>query len=377
MPTGGLRLFAVRGIDVRVDASWLIIAALITWSFWGRFEYLEPERSGMVAVVMALVAAVLFFVSLLVHELAHALEAQRRGVEVSSITLFLFGGVTQTSFDVKRPRDEFTLTAVGPLSSFMLAGAFGLAATGADALGWGTGAEVAGLVAWINVLLGGFNLIPGAPLDGGRILRSLVWWRTGDRRRAIRVAGQSGRVVGAALIGLGVLQLLFVQGAFVGGVWLIFIGWFLSRAAMAEVAQSQLEELLDDRTAGDVAARREAVAADTTLDELVDRWLTGDEPDVVPVTDQGRLVGVIGVDAVGGIGADERDRTQVGSVMAPLDSVTTVAKTAPATDALDAVKRQQLVLVIDDEEPIGVVTTEQLVALAQRRASFETASTRR
>jgi Zn-dependent protease len=216
----------IAGVDVRVDNSWFLIAALVTWSFWTRFD----------SVVMAVVAAALFFASLLAHELAHALEARHRGIGVRFITLYLVGGATETESEATRPGDEFAVTAVGPWTSLVLGCAFGLVAFGADRIGRGASAvgEVAALLAWVNLLLGFFNLLPGAPLDGGRILDSVVWRVTGDRARARRISTSAGRLLGYALIALGLAFTLFVSDGVFDGVWLAFIGWILARAATAE-----------------------------------------------------------------------------------------------------------------------------------------------
>lgn len=355
-----LRIFTVRGIDVRVDASWLVIAALVTWSFWGRFTSLH-DRGGKLALGMAVVGALLFFASVLLHELAHSLEAKRRGVQVSGITLFLFGGVTETSFDVKRPRDEFALTAVGPFTSIVLGAAFGLVATAADGT-MDVVAEVAGLIGWINVALGLFNLIPGAPLDGGRILRSIVWWITGDRRRAIVVAANSGRIFGMLLIGLGIAQFLFIPGAFVGGVWLALIGWFLLRAAMAERMQVELSEALDDVQVGDLVLGAEPVEADARADEVADRWRRSEAPDVLPVHDGGHLVGVLTIDELrrGGPQARVRD------VMTPSDELPRVDASEDAADLLEHFDRRGVVIAVDGDRPVGLVTADRFLDAARR-----------
>jgi Zn-dependent protease len=216
----------IAGVDVRVDTSWFVLAALVTWSFWTRFE----------SIVMAVVAAALFFASLLAHELAHALEARHRGIGVRSITLLLIGGATETETEATRPGDEFAVTAVGPWTSLVLACAFGLVAFGADRMGSGASdvGQVAVVLAWLNLLLGFFNLLPGAPLDGGRILDSVVWRVTGDRARARRISTAAGRFLGYALIALGFALAVFVSDGLFDGVWLALIGWILSRAATAE-----------------------------------------------------------------------------------------------------------------------------------------------
>jgi Zn-dependent protease len=362
-----LRIGSIRGIDIRIDASWLIIAALITWSFWGQFTIVYGQ-DGPTALAMAVIGALLFFSSVLAHELAHALEAQSRGVGVGGITLFLFGGVTESKFNVRRPVDEFALTIVGPLTSFALAGIFwgvSLVAQGGEIA---TVAQVAGLLGWINLALAVFNLIPGAPLDGGRILRAAVWKVTGDRRRSIRFAARAGQVVGAGLIGLGIGQVLFVTGGLFGGLWLALIGWFLRRGAAAELAQAELSELLGRLPAGAVTRRTPPVAAHAPLDEVFDRWVTGEDPELLPVVEDDRLVGVLRLPDVEGVDEADRSRRQVESVMVPIERYPTVDAGHPATEVLDALSDDDVVVAVDHGRPVGLIDAERLVAVAQRQA---------
>jgi Zn-dependent protease len=221
----------IGGVDVRVDASWFVIVALVVWTFWSRFD---AGRATLDALAMALVAAFLFFASVLAHEIAHALEARHRGIEVRSITLYLFGGTTEMASEVRRPGDEFAVTAVGPWTSIVLGCAFGLVAFAADRTAASAVGEVAALLAWVNLVLAFFNLLPGAPLDGGRMLDSIVWRVTGDHARARRVSTGAGRLLGIALVLMGIGGALFVGDAVVEGLWLALIGAFLVVAATAE-----------------------------------------------------------------------------------------------------------------------------------------------
>lgn len=212
----GLALFRLGGIQIRIDPSWLMILALIWWSLSaGYFPRTHPEAGGAWLWAAGLLSALLFFVSLLLHELAHSLVARRAGLEVSSITLFLFGGASEMVGEPDDPRTEFRIAIVGPLTSFALAGFF-----------WALGLALAGVapdlllgmvryLAWINLALGVFNLLPGFPLDGGSVLRALVWWRTGSLRRASGLATRAGKGLGIGLALLGGLQIF--SGALVGG----------------------------------------------------------------------------------------------------------------------------------------------------------------
>ena len=198
------RVGRMAGIEVRVDSSWVVIALLITYSMYLRLSGLYPELSGGGAVGLAILSAVLFFGSVLVHELAHALVAQARGIRVQDITLFLFGGATRARVESRGPGDEFLIAVVGPLTSGLLAGLFGIVATlGRDLLSRSV-AGTFGYLAWTNLVLAAFNLVPGFPLDGGRLLRSAIWKATGSLPRATRIASVAGQGVGWLLVAAGV-----------------------------------------------------------------------------------------------------------------------------------------------------------------------------
>lgn len=362
------RFGRVHGIDLRVHSSWIVIALLIAWNLWSTFVLVHDRDEGT-AIAMAVAGAALFFASILVHELAHALEAQRRGVEVGGITLFLFGGVTESRFNVGRPVDEFALTVVGPLSSFVLAGAFWGVTVAADGAGLDRTAEVTGLIGWLNLALGVFNLLPGAPLDGGRLLRSVVWWRTGDRMRSIRVASSAGRVLGGALIALGVLEVLLL-GAFVGGLWLAFIGWFLFRAATAERTQAEVADVLHGLTVERLLRSPPPhVDAHASVADAADEVIAADD-DVVLVDDDSGPVGVVDVDGIRGVPRDRRGTTAVTDVMTPTEDLPTIDAHADARELLDRMSgpgAEQL-LVRDDGRAVGVLTAPRVAATVRRLA---------
>ncbi len=246
-----IRLLSIRGIDVRLDLTLVVLAALVVWTFTVRFA---PEHGTLPAATMGLVGMVLFLGSILAHELAHALEATHRGIEVESITLLIFGGVTQMHAHSTRPRDEFAVAAVGPFVSLLCGAIFGL--IGAYADGWAYGAETArvmGLLALLNVLLAVFNLVPGAPLDGGRVLRAGLWALLGDRSRAIRIAARCGQALGLAIVGYGVV-LAVRSPALIAAVWFLAIGSFLFWAAGSEHRMSRLDDLYTATSVREVIA---------------------------------------------------------------------------------------------------------------------------
>jgi len=230
------RLF---GIQIRIDPSWILIAALVTYNLFVRFGLRFVQLSSASRVLLAIAVGILFFASVLAHEMAHALTARRRGIEVEGITLFLFGGATHARVDSRGPREELVVSIVGPFTSLTLGG---LCLLLAQPLGWpdepvGWGIRYLGAV---NILLGVFNMLPGFPLDGGRVLRAIVWKLTGSLSRATRIAGIAGQVVGYGLIAAGVAWLLNEQLS--SAIWFAFIGWFLVQAARLSSADLRRRE---------------------------------------------------------------------------------------------------------------------------------------
>lgn len=227
-----------RGVDVRLDPTWLVIALLVAWTFLTRFSV--PGRAGVVSAVMTAAATVGFFASILAHELGHAFEARHRDLRVHGVTLFLFGGVTEMDMHTHRPRDEFTVAAIGPYTSLVLASVFGL---GAAALDWylpalDEPAAVLGLLGWVNLGLALFNLVPGAPLDGGRVLRAGLWAVTGDRERAKILAAHAGQMVAVLVLAVGAWVLTLDRANLLAALWFGVIGLFMFMAARVERRQA-------------------------------------------------------------------------------------------------------------------------------------------
>lgn len=265
-----LRLVRIAGVDVRLDPSLLLFAALIVWTFTGRFQ---PSHGLTVAVTMAVVGTVCFLASVLAHELAHALEARHRGMHVEGVTLFLFGGVTEMHAHGQTARDELAVAAVGPYVSLVCAAVLGLLATFASdllpATLAGPVATVAGLLGWLNLALALFNLIPGAPLDGGRVLRAVLWLALHDRMLALRVSVRAGQALALVLVVAGGWLLLRVPGAALSALLTAAIGVFLYVAARKELQHALLDELLAEHTVGQLLARLEVPAPARTAADPV------------------------------------------------------------------------------------------------------------
>ena len=358
---GSVLLGRVAGIEIRVHPSWLIVIFLVSWSLaTAYYPSSFPDLAVGTAWILGSVSALLLFASVLAHEMAHSLVALARGCRVGSITLFIFGGVASMEDEPQRPLREFVIAAVGPLTSFALAGLFAAAAAALEGVS-GEATAVLIYLATINALLGLFNLIPGFPLDGGRVLRSIIWWITGSIRRATRIAAGTGRLVAYALISLGVIQIF--GGNVLGGIWIAMIGWFLSSAADASVQQVTLADHLAGVIVGDVM-RRDPVAAPiaTSLRGLVDEYVIPFNLRAVPLTESRRLAGMITLADLRRVSQAQSPGTAIGSV---LDGSPIVA-TSPGTsllDALGAMAKADLerLPVVEDDRLVGILSRSDVV----------------
>ena len=286
------RLGRIAGIEIGIHYSWLLAFILITWSLaQGFFPQYYPGWNLATYWVTGILAALFLFLSVLVHELAHSLIAIARGLPVQGITLFIFGGVSSIKGEPKRPSVEFVMAIVGPLASLVLAGIF-----------WGlrqaVGQQVSPLAAilWylalVNALLAGFNLIPGFPLDGGRVLRSIIWGATGSLTKATNIATTVGRVFGWALIAFGVFQL--ITGNFLGGIWIAFIGWFLSSAANASRQEVRARERLSGVRVKEVMnPSLECINPQISVGDMVRDIFLQRGHRAVPVCQDDKLVGIV------------------------------------------------------------------------------------
>ncbi len=353
------KIATIGGIAIRVDASWAFIALFITYSFWLRFEVESPfQHLGRGATLaLAVMSAALFFGSVLAHELAHAGTARLRGIPVSGITLWLFGGATSARIEDKGPLDEFLVTAAGPGTSFALGALFwGLSKTGSVISPSVAGAL--GDLGWINFILGVFNLVPGFPLDGGRLLRSVVWRITGNLDRATGVAGWTGSVVAAGLIAAGLVEA--ANQDFGGGLWLAFIGWFLLQAAQASLRQRRLRRLLAAGTAAEaMSPPPQAIPAGITLSEALFTYLSGHEEQSFPVVDDGQVVGMVSFASARRIGRRDPMRA-VRDAMIPLGDANAFRDTDRLDRVAEVVGGGESAIVLRDGQLVGAVTPNDL-----------------
>jgi Zn-dependent protease/CBS domain-containing protein len=361
------RLGRIAGIEVRIDSSWTVIALLITYSLYLRFSFLYPNLSTAGAAGLGILAAVLFFACVLGHEMAHALVSQARGIRVQDITLFLFGGATRARVESRGPGDEFVIALVGPLTSALLAGLFwGVEILARDTLSRPL-AGAFGYLAWVNLLLAGFNLVPGFPLDGGRLLRSAIWKSTGSIERATRVASLAGQGVGWLLVIGGVAFLL--TGNLAGGIWFAFIGWFLVQGARASYQELQLRHLLRGVEAHDVMARDLLrIPPDLSLQDAVDRYFMRYDHGAFPVEEQGRTVGLLTLRGVRRVPREQWPARRVRDAMVSLGDQLMVPPDARMDQVMGKLEDGDAnrVLVVEDGEVVGIITSSDLTRWLQR-----------
>ncbi|MFN2589803.1 MAG: site-2 protease family protein [Actinomycetota bacterium] len=363
----GWRIGRIGGIDIRIDPSWPIVAVLITVNLWAllaqraAFTGTSPTVVGLLAVT----TAVLFFLSVLAHELAHAFVARVRGIEVGGITLVFFGGATHARLESKGPFDEFLVTAGGPLTSLGVGGLFLLAhaavAAGSDL------DRIFEYLGRINIILGLFNLLPGLPLDGGRLLRSLVWRATGNIGTGTRIAARAGQVLGAVMAAVG-LGLLVTTGS-LGDAWFAFIGWFLFRAASESLVEGERTRLLAGTTARDVmSAPPPTIPADLSLREAVRAYLDGHGGEAFPVTEDDRVVGFVSLKIAEGKVLDAPVRDAMGD----LGGIVEARPDDPLLGVTERLQeaRGQAVLVLDDGRLVGVIEADDLSRLLRRSATM-------
>jgi Zn-dependent protease/predicted transcriptional regulator len=364
---GSWRLGRFGGIEVRVDTSWVIIALLIAYSLYGEFSETYESIGTAAAVGLAVVFALLFFGSVLAHEMGHAVVARWRGIPVRGITLFLFGGATHARVESKGPKDEFLVTVVGPLTSLALGGAFlGIARLGMPA----PIAGGFGYLGAVNIALAVFNLLPGFPLDGGRVLRSAIWKATGSLTRATVVASIAGQVVGYLMVGAG-LFLVFLPSLF-SGIWLAAIGWFLAQAARSQYEELRMRRVLEDVEAGDLVTGDVAtIPADITVRDAVDRYLQ--DRGAFPVADQdGRTIGVLTPGSVKQIPPEEWTTRRAGEATEPMDQQYTVDAEARMDQVLSMLQEGEArrCLVLRDGHVVGILTPADVARWFQRRRAL-------
>ncbi|HEX9076093.1 MAG TPA: site-2 protease family protein [Anaerolineae bacterium] len=379
MSQNGFQLGRIFGISINIDWSWVFIFILVMWNLaTGVFPSLHPQWSTSLNWITALVAALLFFASVVAHELAHSVVAKARGLPVNRIVLFLFGGVSNIEREPASPQTEFLMAIVGPLTSFVLGiiflvlGAIGVYLSGGVAGGplrfLGRLDPVSTLLLWlgpINLVLAIFNMVPGFPLDGGRVLRSILWAAMHNLQRATRVASWVGQGVAWIFIGIGVsmifgIRVPFFGTGFISGLWLAFIGWFLNNAAVQSYRQSVVEGVLEGIPVQNLM-RPNAVSVPPTmpLSTLVYDYFVHTDESAIPVLEHDRLVGLVSLADAGKVSRGDWHRTTVAQVMTPADKLMVATPREDASQALSD-------LSLRDERQIPVVQEGRLVGMLRR-----------
>jgi Zn-dependent protease len=368
---GGVRLFRLFGIEIRLDFSVIFIFALIVYSLGsGVFPLWHPEWAGTVVWSTALGAGLLFFASLLAHEMSHSLVARRYGIRVPRITLFLFGGVAEIESEAETPGAEFTIAIAGPLMSLLIAvicmtvvnvslGEEVVENLFSDPdVGMPDVSPFVTVCLWlgiVNLMLAVFNMVPGFPLDGGRVARAVIWRITGDRMKATRMAATAGRWFGWIIMGIGLWELLAYRS--LGGLWLILIGWFLSHLAAQSYAQAFAQRMLEPLRARDVMRTHfERVDAAISVAAFVDDCLLKSNQLLWPVMRDGLCIGTVSLDEIMALAPERRDATRVGDIARPLAGGVVIEEAMPAAEVSQ-------VLASRGDQPVPVVRGGDVVGL--------------
>lgn len=358
------------GIPIALDYSWLLVFILVTWSLAGLYfpqEY--PDWPQLLYLAVGLVSSLLFFTSVVLHELGHSLVARHFGIPVRNITLFIFGGVAQIGREPPGPVAEFLVGIAGPLVSLALASLFGIVAT--VSRGWTPVQAGATYLAYINALLGGFNLIPGFPLDGGRVFRAFLWTYTGNFRQATEIAVRVGRFMAAMLILSGVWQIF--SGQLIDGLWIAFLGWFLDNAATSSIQQITFQQLLAGHTVGEIMTRDcQALPANLTLEQAVHDYVLTTGRRCFPVLDGDHVLGLVTLHEIKAIPRSEWPETTVEKVMTPLSRLRTTRPDEGLWRALEEMTEEDVnqLPVMENGRLAGMLGRDNVLTFIRLRAEL-------
>lgn len=388
---GGIKVGQFFGINIHIDWSWLLIFLLITWNLATGFSQIHPDWSTTLAWGMGLLASVLFFASVLAHEMAHSLVAQSQGLPVRRITLFLFGGVSNIEREPPSPKSEFLIAIVGPVTSIVLGLIFilisGVSMDAVVATG-GQGMEALAnlsplttMLLWlgpINLILGVFNMVPGFPLDGGRILRSILWSATDSLRRATRWASYVGQGTAWLMIGSGIAMVFGVRIPFFGsglvsGLWLAFIGWFLHSASVQGYQQVVVRDILEGIPVERMMKRdASSVSGDITVSHLVQEIMDSDDYAFV-VMEGDQMVGIVTLQDMRKVNKDRWDETRVREIMTPREELELVSPDEDAAETLSTISQRDIrqIPVVQNDSLLGVVRRQDIIRWLQIHSDAE------
>jgi len=370
----GMRILKVLGFEVRIDASWLILAFLVVLSLTGGYFPFHYEGLGTTAyVLMGLVGAVGLFASIVIHELSHSLVARRFGIPMRGITLFMFGGVAQMDQESRTPKGEFLMAIAGPVASVGLAGVFHAGRLAADSMPAPvTVSGVLAYLAWINLVVAVFNLLPAFPLDGGRVLRSGLWAWKKNLRWATRIASRVGSGFGVVLMIAGIASLL--TGNIVGGLWWALIGMFLRSVAGGSYRQLVIQEMLSGEPVHRfMKADPVTVSKNDTVQELVEKYMYQHHYKMYPVVDDGRLAGCVSAQDVKQVPRSEWARTTVGEIARDCAQENAIDPRADATEALALMSRtgNTRLVVKENGRLRGVIVLKDLLEFLALKLELE------
>lgn len=365
----GIRIGRIFGIPIYLDFSWFLIFALITYSLAKQLGMEHPGWTENQRWTLGVITSVLFFASVVIHELGHSVVALHYRLPVLSITLFVFGGLARITREPESSKQEFNIAVAGPATSFLLSGGFYL-------VGWLARdvpmiAATADWLGEINFILAAFNLVPGFPLDGGRVLRAIAWGITKDFTRATRVASRGGEIFAYLIIFMGIWQAL--SRNLMGGLWLVFIGWFLLSAARESYAQVAIRTTLQGLRAGDVMTHEvPTVPRDISLEDYVHEVLrTGRRFHIV--TGNGEPVGLVTVHAVSQFPREEWANTSVQAAMVPRDKIHWAAPEEPVLRVLERMQTEDLnqMPVMSNSHVVGLISRDSILRVMQTRLRVE------
>jgi len=369
MRRSGIKIGRIFGIPIYLHLSWILIFGLITYSLVDEFGARYPQWSNQQLWSLGVLTSLLFFGSVLFHELSHSVVARHYRIPVASITLFFFGGIASITRDPDSAGQEFLIAAAGPASSYVLAGVFGLLAYSTpdgsmpSALGTWLG--------WTNLGLATFNLLPGFPLDGGRIFRSIIWGITKDYSRSTRIAARIGQAIAYGMMGFGA-YMVFLAHSSVNGIWFIFLGWFLLTAARQSYSQVAAQGALQGLRAADVmTSEMPTVGRDLSLDEYAQEASRTSRRAHLVVSD-GRLVGLMRIEALQSFPREEWSATSVQAAMISRERLPWTAPEEPVLSVLERMRSANVdqLAVITGDSVVGVVTRDSILRVIQARTEL-------
>lgn len=371
MLAGGMPLGRLFGIYIKLHYSWFIVFVLITWALAANYFPLNyPDWDLATYWGIGLATSLLFFTSVLLHELSHSIVAQAAGIPINAITLFIFGGVSQMTKEPDDPAVEFRLALAGPASSLVISGVFwGIWAVARDVSE--PLAALAFWLGWINMVLAGFNLIPGFPLDGGRVLRSILWWRRGDLRGATRTASTIGRGIGYLFIFGGIWMIFW--GYFLNGLWIAFIGWFLENAAVGSYRQVAMQDALQGHTVSEVMTRDcPSIHPNLSIEQLVHDYILDSGRRCFPVTEDSNVLGLITVHDVKRVPRELRAAKTVKETMTPFDRLKWVRPSDDLSGVLQLLTTEDVnqLPVMDSGNIVGMVGRDALLSFIHLRGEL-------